>query len=128
MILDAGFLISVDRGERAAEEFLTAAVLHKTELHVSHPVIAQVWRGGPRQARLARFLPTVEIHPLDDGRRVGEILALSRTADVVDAHLVLLALRLAKPILTGDTHDLSMIIGALSGPKPTIFAWPPEQR
>lgn len=102
-----------------------AALRRSTTLHVTHPVIAQVWRGGARQARLARFLHSVEIHPFDDGRQVGELLTLSRPSDVVDAHLVLLALRLTDPILTGDIDDLSTIVAALSGVRPDIYVWPP---
>ena len=84
MILDAGFLISVDRSERSAHAFLEAAARTGTDLHTTHPVVAQVWRDGSRQARLAAFLKIVHVHPLDDGPSVGLLLARSRTADVVD--------------------------------------------
>ena len=125
MILDAGFLISVDRGERAAQEFLTAALHRRTPLDVTHPVVARVWRDGSRQSRLARFLRTVEVHRFDDGPNVGMLLARVRTSDVVDAHLVLLALQLSEPILSGDVDDLSTIIDAIGDPRPQLHAWPP---
>ena len=128
MILDAGFLISVDRGERAAQEFLTAAHRTNTALHVTDPVVAQVWRNGSRQARLARFLASVDVHPFDDGPPVGELLARSRTSDVVDAHLVLVAARLGDSILTGDVEDLSVLVNALNGRGPTVHVWPPPNR
>lgn len=124
MILDAGFLISVDRAERTAQTFLTAAVRRGTPLHTTHPVVAQVWRNGARQARLARFLDTIAIHPLAQGHVVGAILARSRTTDVVDAHLVAMALQLNEPILTGDTDDLNAIAAALPDRQPRVFAWP----
>ena len=107
MILDAGFLISVDRSEHAARVFLTAAARSETALHTTHPVVAQVWRQGSRQSRLAACLKTITIHPLDDGRAVGELLTRTRTADVVDAHLVITAARLNHDILTGDPRDLA---------------------
>ena len=47
MILDAGFLISVDRGEDAAHAFLATALL-SIPLHITHPVVAEVWRDGSR--------------------------------------------------------------------------------
>lgn len=124
MILDAGFLISLDRGERAAQEFLTAASRAHTALSTTHPVVAQVWRNGARQSRLARFLDTVVVHPFDDGVAVGTILARSRTADVVDAHLVAVAVRLAHPILTGDKADLEFLTAALPDPRPRVLRWP----
>ncbi len=55
MILDAGFLISVDRGEEPARVLLTALQRNRIALHTTDPVVAQVWRGGARQARLAAF-------------------------------------------------------------------------
>ena len=124
MIFDAGFLISVDRNERTAQEFLTAALRRNTSLHTTDPVVAQVWRNGVRQARLAKFLAAMTIHPFDDGQEVGELLARSRTSDVVDAHLVLLALRISDSILTGDTEDLTVLTSALPTNRPTIYQWP----
>ena len=124
MILDAGFLISVDRGEDAARSFLTAAARSETPLGTTHPVVAQVWRDGARQARLAAFLQTLTVHAFDDGPSVGSLLALSGTSDVVGAHLVVVALRLGDDILTGDSDDLA-ILGAPLGPTaPTIHHWP----
>src|SRR5262245_27064161 len=57
-------------------------------------VVGQVWRGGSgRQAQLTRFLPALDVAALDAslGRRAGVLLGRSRTSDVVDAALVLLA-------------------------------------
>jgi predicted nucleic acid-binding protein len=124
LILDAGFLISIDRGERAAREFLTATLRHGTPLSTTHPVVAQVWRDGARQSRLARFVDTVVVHPFDDGVAVGRILARSRTTDVVDAHLVAVALRLAQPILTGDITDLETLAASLPDHQPRVLRWP----
>ena len=124
MILDAGFLISVDRGEDSARSFLTAAVRSQTPLHTTHPVVAQVWRDGARQARLAAFVQTLTVHSFNDGPSVGRLLALSGTSDVVDAHLVILALRLGDDILTGDTEDLATIGAPLGPTAPTIHPWP----
>ena len=124
MILDAGFLISVDRGERAAQEFLAAALVHKTPLTTTHPVVAQVWRNGARQARLARFLRSVVVVAFDDGPEVGKLLARSGTSDVVDAHLVVVAVRRTEPILTGDVPDLESLAAALPGHHPNLMSWP----
>ena len=123
MILDAGFLVSVDRGERTAQEFLTAAVRRRTPLSTTHPVVAQVWRNGTRQARLARFLGSIAVHPFDNGPQVGAILSRSGTADVVDAHLVAVAVRLAEPILTADVDDLDLLTASLPDRRPKVLAW-----
>jgi predicted nucleic acid-binding protein len=124
VILDAGFLISVDRDEESARALVTALQRRRIALHTTDPVVGQVWRNGVRQARLAAFLKTVEVHPLDDGRAVGLLLARSGTSDVVDAHLVVLAMRLRDSILTGDEADLVTIADSLSSNRPTIQLWP----
>ena len=124
MILDAGFLISVDRGEYAARVFLNAAAESEAALHTTHPVLGQVWRNGTRQARLSKLLRTMTIHPLDDGRSVGRLLAGSQTSDVVDAHLVMLAVRLGVGILTGDPSDLTTVSASLGQAAPAIHTWP----
>lgn len=124
MILDAGFLVSVDRGERSAQEFLHAALQRSTPLNTTQPVVAQVWRNGSRQARLARFLTTITIHPLTNGRAVGAILARSGTADVIDAHLVAVAVEFSEPILTGDLSDIKHLVDALPNARPRIHQWP----
>jgi len=123
VILDAGFFVSIDRGERRAREFLTAAQSKGRQLHSTHPVLAQVWRNGSQQARLARLLEAIELHPMDDGRTVGSLLARAGTSDVVDAHLVVTAVRLSEPIMTTDTADIERLVGALPGPRPVVHAW-----
>ncbi|MEE9414449.1 MAG: hypothetical protein V3V01_04130 [Acidimicrobiales bacterium] len=124
MILDAGVLISVDRGDRAAGELIAAALRNETSLATTHPVVAQVWRNGARQARLAKFLTSLVVHPFDDGPAVGNLLARSNTTDVVDAHLVILAVRQSEPILTSDMDDIEILASALQTHRPEVFQWP----
>jgi len=107
-----------------SQEFLTAALVHDTPLTTTHPVVAQVWRDGTRQARLARFLRSVVVLAFDDGPEVGHLLARSGTSDVVDAHLVLVAVRRSEPILTGDMHDLEALTAALPERRPNLLHWP----
>ena len=83
-----------------------------------------MWRGGSRQARLAAFLETIVIHPLDDGRSVGQLLAQTKTSDVVDAHVVITAVRLGHDILTGDPDDLTKLSAVLGPASPTVHSWP----
>ncbi len=86
-------------------------------------MIAQAWREGTRQARLARFLHGVTTHSLSNGRLVGELLAKSHTADVVDAHLAVTAHEHGLDIVTGDPDDLTLLAGLLPS-KPGVHAWP----
>jgi len=114
LVLDAGALVALDRNERAMWTRLKAAQM-VGELPVTHAgVVGQVWRSGPRQARLAHALAGIDVRPLDErlGRRVGELLATARTADVIDAAVVLLAAD-GDEIVTGDSADLEHLVSTL---------------
>ena len=91
----------------------------------SAPVVAHVWRDGSRQARLARFLETVEVHDftLVDARVVGGILLRSETSDVVDAHIVALAVRLQDSIVTADALDFLSLTSHLGARAPRVHHW-----
>ena len=125
MILDVGVLIAVNRGERAAQSFLAAAMEVGETLRTTAPVVAQVWRDGSRQARLAGFLKTVETHDfhIADARVVGGLLLRSGTSDVVDAHAVALALRLQDSIVTADEPDFSLLTHHLGDKAPRVHPW-----
>jgi hypothetical protein len=82
-------------------------------------------RNGARQARLARLLSSaVTTHALDNGVAVGLILEASGTNDVVDAHLVITALRLGHDVLTGDVSDIGHLAKVVGPTAPTVHAWP----
>ncbi len=77
-------------------------------------IVGQAWRGeGPRQALLAKALGGIEVRPLDDalGRAAGELLAVARRRDVIDAALVLLA-NDGDHILTSDPDDIEPLARA----------------
>ena len=84
-----------------------------TPVRVSSAVVGQVWRDGRKQANLARVLAGVGLEALgtDDGKRVGELLALSGSADIVDAHVALLTAH-ADLVLTGDPGDIRKLLHA----------------
>lgn len=112
LVLDAGALIALERNDRAIWERLKLA--HRTSMPVlTHGgVVGQAWRGhGPRQALLARALASITIRPVDAvlGRAAGELLAASRTEDVVDAALVLLA-EDDDVIVTSDPDDIERLV------------------
>src|SRR4051812_8779536 len=93
LVLDAGALIALDRGDRVMWVRLRAA-MDAGAVPVTHGgVVGQVWRGGPRQARLAAALAGIEVRPLDGalGRAAGELLRVTATADVIDAAVALIA-------------------------------------
>lgn len=109
LILDSGALIALERNDRAMWRRLKTSLL-ANDVPLTHGgIVGQVWRGaGPRQAMLARALDGIDVRPLTDalGRDAGELLARSRSKDVVDAALVLLAAD-GDEILTSDVDDIA---------------------
>lgn len=113
LTLDAGALVAIDRGDARVRALLAEAIRRGWELAVLPEVIAQVWRGGPRQARLAAFLAAEDLRiPVYDAltaRAVGVLCGSSGHADVVDAHVVLHAVAQGHAIVTSDRRDVAKI-------------------
>ena len=111
LILDTGALIGIDRRDRTIGALLRAAQQQHIPVRTSAAALAQAWRGGARQANLARTLTGVDTRPLDEptGRRIGELLARARTNDVIDGHVALLA-NADDTVLTSDVPDIRRLI------------------
>jgi predicted nucleic acid-binding protein len=118
IILDSGALIGLERGDRTLYALLRRAMDRDDEVIVPSGVLAQVWRGGPRQARLASMLRkhNVRIAELDatTARLVGRLLGHNGTADVVDTSVVIAARMAAAgavklPIVTSDPDDITRL-------------------
>ncbi|MDO5067883.1 MAG: PIN domain nuclease [Propionibacteriaceae bacterium] len=113
LVLDTGALLALERGDAKVRALLTRAVEHGLPLTVPVGVVAQAWRGGPRQARVAALLrdPTVQVVPLDEltARAVGVLCGRTGHADVVDVHVTLHARERAHAVVTSDPDDLSAV-------------------
>lgn len=111
LVLDTGALISVDRQDAGLGAILKRAKLKRVPVLTSAAVVAQVWRDGARQANLARTMLGILTESLDEptGRHIGELLAASRTRDVVDAHVALLVNE-GDVVLTSDPDDLCRLL------------------
>jgi hypothetical protein len=108
--LDAGALIALDRHDRRVVVLLARAAQTRARVTVPATALAQSIRRPERQVRLARLIrqPTTDVVDLDrvDATSVGRLLAASRTADVVDAHVVICARRRGQRVATSDPGDL----------------------
>ena len=112
-ILDAGALVAIDRRNRLIGAQLRVLQRQGAPIRVSSAVVGQVWRDGRKQANLARVLAGVGIEALgkDDGKRIGELLARSGSADIVDAHVALITAH-ADLVLTSDPGDIRKLLQA----------------
>jgi hypothetical protein len=118
LTLDAGALIAFERADRRTTLLLGLALRDRLEIVVPAGVVAQVWRDGRHQARLARLLGAdeVEVEDLDDrrARAAGQLCGVRRTRDIVDASVVLCARARKHRILTSDPDDLAHLDPAAS--------------
>lgn len=80
-------------------------------LATSAAVVAQVWRDGRTQVRLARVLQGVAVRALatGDDRRTGELLRATGTDDVIDAHVALTVADQDR-LLTSDPEGLERLL------------------
>lgn len=111
-VLDAGALIAFERFDDQIDAFLEEVVESGDELFVPASVLAQVWRGGPRSARLARLIASTTSDALDEARakEVGERLGNRDKADIADAHVVCCAIDREAELLTTDCDDMEALI------------------
>jgi hypothetical protein len=109
-ILDAGALIGFERNERRVVAIVARALAHQDPLVAPAGVVAQAWRDGARQTRLARLLgsPLCEVVSLDDrqARAAGQLLGVAGANDVVDASVAVTARERGLRVLTSDADDL----------------------
>src|ERR1043165_6264595 len=95
VMLDAGALIALDRGDKRIIALLQRALAQGRAFRVPAGVVGQTWRDGSVQLTLARFLRSeeVEIIPLDEqlARSCGELCGAANSADIIDASVVILA-------------------------------------
>ncbi len=113
VLLDSGALIALARNERAMWIRLKAAQVNGTPPLTHGGVIGQVWRGGPRQARLSQALAGVDVRALDEdlGRLAGQLLGASGGSDVIDAALVMLSSD-GDEVVTADLSDFELLAAA----------------
>jgi hypothetical protein len=68
---------------------------------VPAPVLAEAWRGGPRQASLARLLAGCDVEAMsaDQALRVDELAGRANHDDIVDVTVVEGAIRRADEVI-----------------------------
>ena len=110
LTLDAGALIALERGDRRMIALLSAGLVTGVRFRIPAGVLGQVWRGGQRQAPLARFIRAseVEVKVLDEhlAKACGQLCGAAGTSDIVDASVIITARQHRDTIVTGDPDDL----------------------
>ncbi|HEY8868147.1 MAG TPA: PIN domain-containing protein [Candidatus Limnocylindrales bacterium] len=121
LILDAGGILALARGDGYARAALERARLQGYVVVIPTPVLAQVHRGGRDRAHVDRIVNKVDaLLPTSENvaRGAGELQAAAGTTDPVDAIVVAEALAsIPALILTSDPDDLRRLLEAQPGSK-----------
>ncbi|MDA2804142.1 hypothetical protein [Nocardiopsis suaedae] len=85
-------------------------------------VLAQTWRGGPRQAGLSRRVNACEIVLFEEptAERIGVLLGRPGRADIVDAAAVIAAIEMGAAVVAADPGDIRRIAEAAEHDLPMI--------
>lgn len=119
LTLDAGALIAYERADGRVRAILATAFARGVVPTVPAVAIAEVWRGDPKDARVARLLRSCSVEALD-GRLARDAGALRRTvarAGAIDACIALGVQRRGDALATSDPDDMRRLLG----PRATIL-------
>ena len=118
LILDAGAVIALGKGDSRLRARLRAASRDRAEVIVPPIVVTQTVRGSPRDAPLNQLLKTVRVPAVDLAlaRLAGHLLGVTGHDDAADAQIAAEAVRQAPcVILTSDPGDMSLLLSSREG-------------
>lgn len=122
LTLDTGALIAIEAGSPRMALLVEQAIAAGAELAIPAGVVAQAWRGGAPQVRIAKLLQlqVTSIVALDTmlALRVGARCAATGSNDVVDVSVAICASDRGHPVITSDLDDIAAIDPALTLVRP----------
>lgn len=114
----AGAFIALERRSAFMIGILDEALHGTIEVVLPRTVIAQVWRGTPRQANVGRLVSAglrrgspVVIDELtaERAREIGVKIGQTSHPDIVDVHVALAAAERGHAVLTSDDADIAKV-------------------
>ena len=104
---DTGALVAADRSDRRMWALHAGFLAEEVSPTVPAPVLAEAWRGGSRQASLARFLALCTVEPMSElqAKAVGTLAGRSNHDVIVDVTVVEGAVRRHDAIVTSNPAD-----------------------
>ena len=111
---DTGALLAAERNDRRMWALHAGFLSEEIVPVVPAPVLAEAWRGGSRQASLARLLALCEIEPMTQGQAkdVGVLAGRAAHDDVVDVTVVEGAIRRRHGVVTSNETHIRKIANA----------------
>jgi predicted nucleic acid-binding protein len=120
IILDSGAIIASENNDPTLAALLKAARKNRTPILVPATVVAETWRGPKAHPRTAALFGSIDGFPElneQSARQVGALLAISKTAAIVDGNVV--AIAIAQPpatIVTSDVNDITRVLQSAKVP------------
>jgi predicted nucleic acid-binding protein len=117
-VLDTGALIALERNSAFMLTILKQVRDGKVQAVLPQTVIAQVWRGTPKQANVARLINSaiqvdgsVVFDELTEERaqQIGIRVGAVHHPDIVDVHVALAAAERGHAVLTSDDADIAKV-------------------
>jgi hypothetical protein len=117
-VFDAGAFIALERRSPFMISVLNEALHGTIEVVLPRTVIAQVWRGTPRQANVGRLVSVglrrgspVVIDELTAERATEIGIKIGQTShpDIVDVHVALAAAERGHAVLTSDDAGIAKV-------------------
>jgi hypothetical protein len=121
LTLDTGALIAAEKQAERFWSIWAAAMKRNARVTVPAAVVAQAWRGNrPVIARIVGAC-AVDVLDLEEAKSIGLLLAKSRRrSDVVDAAVVIGALRRGDAIATSDPDDIRGLLSTAGADLPVL--------
>ena len=114
IILDSGAIIASEHNDPILAALLKAARKNRTPILVPATVVAETWRGPSTHPRTASLFGSVDSFPElneQSARQAGALLAVSKTAAIVDGNVVAIAIALRPAtIVTSDVHYVTHLL------------------
>ncbi|MGQ0774751.1 MAG: PIN domain-containing protein [Pseudonocardiales bacterium] len=114
LVYDTGALLAAERRHRNLWALHEQSIAGGIRPIVPVMVLAQAWRGTPH-ANLSRLLRGCRVVPDTEelGKAAGAICGRAGSSDVIDALVVVTALRLDALVVTSDPDDLQHLASSL---------------
>jgi hypothetical protein len=117
-VFDAGAFIALERRSAFMIGILNEALHGTIEVVLPRTVIAQVWRGTPRQANVGRLVSAglqrgspvvIDELTVERAREIGVTIGQTSHPDIVDVHVALAAADRGHAVLTSDDADIAKV-------------------
>lgn len=111
---DTGALIAAERNDRRMWALHAGLLAEEVVPVVPAPVLAEAWRGGARQASLARLLAMCDVEEMSvkQAQDVGVLAGKADHDDIVDVTVVEGAARRGDAVVTANRSHIEKIAAA----------------